>query len=137
MQYIIMFLIVVGLAGADVLSGLLKARITGEGYDSSIMRVGLYHKALELLVMIVAIGLEIGLTLLGAYYDTPELAAFAGAVTAIIIFLYIAVMEVISIMENYAQANPDAAFARRIIGRLRKLNHTENREKTEEDKDGH
>lgn len=124
MQYIIMFLIVVGLTVADILTGLIKAHIV-HGYSSKIMRLGLYHKALEWLVMGTAIGLEIGLTMLGKYYNAPELAAIAGAVTAFTVFLYIMLMELISILENFAEANPEANFAKKLIKKLRKFNEAD------------
>lgn len=67
MQYIIMLLLVVVAAVTDVLTGLLKARIT-TGYNSTTMRKGLYCKAINIFVMIFFIAVEIGMEWLGKYY---------------------------------------------------------------------
>ena len=63
MQYIIMFLMCVIAAIADVMTGLFKARIT-TGYDSTIMRKGLYGKATNLVVMAFAIAAQTGLEMI-------------------------------------------------------------------------
>lgn len=81
MQYIIMFLMCVIAAIADVMTGLFKARIT-TGYDSTIMRKGLYGKATNLVVMAFAIAAQIGLELLGKYYEQEQLARWTGGITA-------------------------------------------------------
>ena len=120
MQYIIMITIVLGLASADFVTGLIKAYISGN-LNSTKMRKGGLNKITELIVMTVSCGLEIGIRYLGRYYESQVLADITGAVTAIIIFGYISVMEVISIFENYAEINPDtAAWVRKILEKLRK-----------------
>lgn len=118
MQYLIMLLIVIGLALSDIVTGWIKAHVKGD-YCSAVMRRGGLNKLCEVVVMSTVCGLEIGMEQLGRYYDSPELAGIAGAVTAFSVFLYIVVMELISVLENYAEANPDAAFAKRLIKRLR------------------
>lgn len=119
MQYIIMFIIVVGLTLSDILTGWIKAHVSSD-YHSGTMRKGLYRKFAEWLVMGTSIGLEIGLTLLGNYYQSKELANFAGAITAISVFIYISVMEVISIFENFGEINPEMSWIKPILKRLRK-----------------
>lgn len=116
MQYIIMFLIVVGLALADFLTGYIKARCADK-VMSKAMRIGGLHKFAELVVMGTAIGLDIGMRYLGRYYESQQLADVTGAITAVGVFGYITVMEIISILENYADINPKAAGW---IGRLLK-----------------
>lgn len=120
MQYIIMITIILGLASADFVTGLIKAYISGN-LNSTKMRKGGLNKITELIVMTVSCGLEIGIRYLGNYYDSQTLANITGSVTAIIVFGYITIMEVISIFENYAEINPDtAAWVRKILEKLRK-----------------
>ena len=120
MQYIIMITIILGLASADFVTGLIKAYISGN-LNSTKMRKGGLNKITELIIMTVACGLEIGIRYLGNYYESETLANITGSVTAIVIFGYISVMEVISIFENYAEINPDtAAWVRKILEKLRK-----------------
>lgn len=126
MQYIIMFIIVVGLSLSDILTGWIKAHVSSD-YHSGTMRKGLYRKVAEWLIMGTAIGLEIGLTMLGDYYQSEQLANFAGAVTAISVFIYISVMEIISIFENFGEINPEMSWVKPILKRLRK--YTDNEDK--------
>lgn len=120
MQYIIMITIILGLASADFVTGLIKAYISGN-LNSTKMRKGGLNKITELIVMTVSCGLEIGIRYLGNYYDSQTLANITGSVTAIIVFGYITIMEVISIFENYAEINPDtAAWIKKILEKLRK-----------------
>lgn len=120
MQYIIMFLLVVVAAFADVVTGMFKARITS-GYDSTVMRKGLYSKAINLVVMLFFIALEVGIERLGDYYDQQMLARVVGGVTVAFVFSVIIVMESISIAENFAAANPDSPLSRLIGRRLKKI----------------
>ena len=120
MQYIIMITIILGLASADFITGLIKAYISGD-LNSTKMRKGGLNKITELIIMTVACGLEIGIRYLGNYYESETLANITGSVTAIIVFGYITIMEVISIFENYAEINPDtAAWIKKILEKLRK-----------------
>lgn len=123
MKYIIMISIVVGLAAADFITGLLKACVKND-ISSKTMRLGGIHKISEIIIMGVACGLEIGLDLLGKYYSidgevAQKLAAVSGMVASLLVFLYILVMELISILENYAEINPEARWARWIVKKLR------------------
>ena len=114
-----MFIIVVGLSLSDIFTGWIKAHVSSD-YHSGTMRKGLYRKVAEWLIMGTAIGLEIGLTMLGDYYQSEQLANFAGAVTAISVFIYISVMEIISIFENFGEINPEMSWIKPILKRLRK-----------------
>lgn len=120
MQYIIMFIIVVGMSISDILTGVLKAHIV-EGYNSTIMKKGLYSKMLNWCIMATSIGFEIGMQFLGHYYQCEELASVAGAIPAVVVFLILVLMELISIFENFAIANPDSPLAKVLSKRLQKL----------------
>ena len=133
MQYIIMFLMCVVAAMADVLTGLFKARIT-TGYDSTIMRKGLYGKATNLVVMAFASAVEIGLELLGEYYQQRELAKWTGGITAAFVFAVIVLMESISIAENFAAANPKSPLAKILSKRLKKIGKVIEKEDEEDGK---
>lgn len=118
MQYIIMITIVLGLALSDFVTGIIKAYISND-LNSTKMRKGGLNKLGEIIVMATACGLEIGIKYLGNYYESDVLAGITGAVTAIAVFVYIVIMEIISIMENYAEINAEAAWAKNIIKRLK------------------
>lgn len=120
MQYIVMFMLCVIASIADVLTGICKAYAT-TGYDSTIMRKGLYGKAVNLTVMAFAIAVEIGLELLGNYYQQEQLAKWTGAITAGFVFGLIVLMESISIAENFAQANPHSRLAKVLAKKLKKI----------------
>lgn len=139
MKYIIMISIVVGLAAADFVTGLLKAYCKND-VASKTMRIGGIHKIAEILIMMVACGLEIGLQMLGQYYSVgadgeiaQKLAAVSGMVASLLVFLYIIVMELISILENYSEINPDARWAAHIVKKLRIFQQDQEKE---EKKDG-
>ena len=118
MQYIIMLMIIVGLAAADYLTGIIKAYCKNE-ICSRKMRKGGLNKLGEIIVMTAACGLDIGINALGKYYEAAELSAIAGKITAVAVFIYITVMEVVSLFENYTEINPDAQWALKIIKRLK------------------
>ena len=118
MKYIIMFLIVLGLAFADFITGYIKAKCADK-VSSKALRIGGLHKIAELVIMGAAIGLTVGLDMLGNYYNDSRLTDLAGMFTALSVFVYIVVMELISIMENFAEIVPQAAWARKILGRLK------------------
>ena len=119
MQYIIMFLIVLGLAFADFITGIIKAKCAGN-LSSKALRIGGLHKFSELTIMGTAIGLTVGLEKLGKYYDDTRLTSLAGTFTALSVFIYITVMELISILENFAAITPEAAWARKVLSRIKK-----------------
>lgn len=118
MQYIIMLLIVIGLAIADYLTGIIKAYCKND-ICSSKMRKGGLNKLGEIIIMLTACGLDIGIHALGKYYQAVELSDIAGAVTAVMVFAYITVMEIISIFENYSEINPEAKWTLKFIRKLK------------------
>ena len=125
MQYIIMLLIVIGLATADYLTGIIKAYCKND-ICSSKMRKGGLNKLGEVIIMLTACGLDIGIHALGKYYQAVELSDIAGAITAVMVFAYITVMEIISIFENYAEINPEAKWALKFIRKLKLFKEEEN-----------
>ena len=137
MKYIIMLSIVIGLAAADFVTGIIKAYIAHD-LSSQKMRTGGLNKICEILVMGVACGLEIGIDLLGHYYEqAADLAAISGTVAAGLVFGYIVIMELISILENYGEISPDAVWVRAIIKKLRSFQKEENKDvQAETDKAG-
>lgn len=124
MKYLIMLLIVIGLALADYLTGIIKA-YCNNGISSSKMRKGGLNKLAEIIVMTASCGLDIGINALGRYYEAVELSEIAGTITAVIVFAYISIMEIVSIFENYAEINPDAQWALKIVKRLKNFNEKE------------
>lgn len=118
MKYIIMFLIVLGLAFADFVTGYIKAKCADK-VSSKALRIGGLHKIAELVIMGTAIGLTVGLDMLGRYYNDTRLTDIAGVFTALSVFGYISVMELISILENFAEIMPQARWARKILKRLK------------------
>lgn len=128
MQYVIMMIIVAWLAIADFITGMIKAYVTGT-LSSSKMRKGGVNKVGELIVMTTACGLEAGIKALGKFYDTSqELATLTGTVTAALVFSYIVIMEVISILENYAEINPNSAgWITKLLKRLKSNNDKEDK----------
>lgn len=118
MQYIIMFLIVLGLAFADFVTGYIKAKCADK-ISSKALRIGGLHKIAELVIMSTAIGLTVGLDMLGRYYNDRRLTDIAGMFTALSVFGYISVMELISILENFAEIVPQARWARKILKRMK------------------
>lgn len=80
----------------DIITGMLKA-VKNHNLDSTILRQGLYHKLAEILAMICP-----GLLYYGAQYADinipfPLPEAVCG---------YIAIMEVLSAIENICEVNP-------------------------------
>jgi len=124
MQYIIMLTVVLGLALADFVTGLIKGCINND-LNSTKMRKGGLNKLVELIVMATACGLEIGIRYLGNYYSATQLAGITGTITAIAVFVYIVLMETISILENYAEINSQATWVAKILKRLKNVNDKE------------
>lgn len=134
MKYVIMLAIVVGLALADFVTGIIKAAINHD-ISSQKMRIGGLHKIMEILVMTTACGLEIGIRELGKYYQEPQLAEVAGAFAAGAVFTYILAMEIISILENYVEANPDAKWAAGVVKKLRVFQQQKEKEEHDDSAD--
>lgn len=131
MQYVIMLAIVLGLALVDFIFGFLKGYVK-RNISSSKMRQGGVNKLCELLIMFTACGLEIGIQALGQYYASGSLVIFTkimGVLAALAVCGYITLMEIVSILENYAEINPNAKWVRRILKFLKVV------ESNEEDED--
>lgn len=122
MQYIIMLTIVLGMAVTDFLTGIIKGYVNND-LSSAKMRKGGLNKIAEILVMACSCGLEIGIKKLGNYYSAESLAMITGAVTAVLVFGYIVIMEIISILENYAEINSEARWVRNLLSRLKNVNN--------------
>lgn len=130
MKYIIMLLIVVGMALTDFATGYIKAYVTNT-INSRKMRIGGLNKVCEIFVMGSAIGLNIGLEQLGVYYDSKQLTEISGAVTAIGVFTYIVLMEIVSVLENLSEIFPDAAWIGKLIKRFRLMGGDDKNKKEE------
>lgn len=126
MQYIIMIAVVIGLAAADFLTGIIKGYVTNS-LSSAIMRKGGLNKLAEIIIMTTICGLEIGIKMLGKYYgeNVAEYAEILGLVTAIGTFGYIVLMELLSMLENYVEINPKAIWAKKIIKKLKSTKEEE------------
>ncbi len=107
LRYIVMLGIVVGLAVADFATGFIKAYVT-DSVQSAKMRKGGMNKLGEMIVMLTACGLEVGSKMLGRLSDSEALSDTIGVFASSAIFGYIVLMEIISILENYAEINPEA-----------------------------
>ena len=91
--------IVAGAIVFDLISGLLKA-FANKTVSTTVMRQGLYHKSAILLVVLLAIGCEY----VTAFIDlgfTFDGKLVVGVTTVICL------MEIMSILENLAEINPD------------------------------
>ena len=64
MQYIIMIAVVIGLAAADFITGIIKGYVTNS-LSSTKMRKGGLNKLAEIIIMTAVCGLEIGIKMLG------------------------------------------------------------------------
>lgn len=133
MQYIIMLTVVLGLAISDFITGIIKGYVKND-LNSTKMRKGGLNKVGEIIVMATACGLEIGIRELGRYYSASELAKVTGAITAFAVFGYIVIMEIISILENYAEINSQATWVAKILKRLKNVNEDEKEEEHNDEK---
>lgn len=129
MQYILMILIVFGMAFADFITGTIKASVKND-WCSKVMRIGGLHKLAEIVIMTAFCGLEIGIEQLGKYYNAEQFASITGCVAAVVVFVYIVLMEVVSILENYAEIEPNATWCRGIIRKLRGVSDDEGNNKS-------
>lgn len=91
--------IVAGAIVFDLLSGLLKAFAT-KSVSTTVMRQGIYHKSAIMLVVLLAIGCEY----ITGYIDLGF--TFDGKLT-VGVTTVICLMEIMSILENLAEVNPD------------------------------
>ena len=131
MQYIIMLAIVLGLALVDFIFGFLKGYVK-HNINSQKMRQGGVNKLCELIIMATACGLEIGIQALGRYYASGSLETFTrimGVLAALAVCGYITVMEIVSILENYAEINKNAKWVKRVLRFLKVVENDEKEEK--------
>lgn len=96
MNYI-SIVVVLAFIGLDVASGLVKAVAT-TGFDSSVMREGFFHKLGELLSVALCVVVDGGLPRLAVPVDVDFSAACC---------VYLAIMEIGSILENIGAINPE------------------------------
>lgn len=90
------FVFVIIFVTLDVVTGLLKALIR-EGFNSTIIRKGLYHKGAEILAGALAVSLDYAMNM---YNININIALFKLYVP------YIVLMEAVSIIENISIVNP-------------------------------
>lgn len=91
--------IVAGAIVFDLISGLLKA-FANKTVSTTVMRQGLYHKSAILLVVLLAIGCEYVMAFIDLGFT------FDGKLT-VGVTTVICLMEIMSILENLADINPD------------------------------
>lgn len=130
MQYIIMIAIVLGLALVDFVFGFLKGYVK-KNISSQKMRQGGVNKLCEVIIMLTACGLEIGIQALGRYYASGSLEIFTkimSVLAALAVCGYITIMEIVSILENYAEINKNAKWVKRVL-RFLKVVENEKEEK--------
>lgn len=134
MQYIIMIAIVLGLALVDFIFGFLKGYVK-RNISSSKMRQGGVNKLCELLIMLTACGLEISIQALGKYYSSGSLETFTnimGVLAALAVCGYITLMEIVSILENYAEINRNAKWVKKVLKFLKVVESNEEDEDNDE-----
>lgn len=100
----------------DIITGLIKALFKG-GINSTLLRVGLFHKLSEVLAVVGSGLLEYGTNYINLGFDFPALK---------IVALYIVIMELISILENLGEVNP--ALGKLFTPYLEKLKKKDKRE---------
>lgn len=123
MVYIIMVALVTGLAAADFITGWASAFIRGD-VKSSEMRKGGIRKLAEIVVMAAAIGVNIAVDMIAQYSGSEGVFAdIVGAFSAYGVAVYIVLMEIVSILENYVEMNPGAKWASKIMKRLGGVGH--------------
>lgn len=120
MKYLLIMCIITGAALTDFITGYIKAYVKGR-VNSQKMRIGGAHKICELIVMLAIIGLDNGLKELGKYYDSPELANLTGTLSITSTFVYLLIMEIISVLENLSDIFPQAEKLKKIIKKLKLL----------------
>lgn len=73
--------------------------------------------------MTTACGFEFDIEKLSQYYENAIIGEITGLITAGFIFVYIVFMEIINIFENYAEINPQAEWAVKLIKKLRNFSN--------------
>lgn len=93
MTFFQMLIIIILLAAADILVGFIYCQIT-KSYKSSVMAIGLYKKAANIIIFCVLSGV-------GKIDILAEELANVNIVVGVAAFIYIAIMEIMSIYENW------------------------------------
>lgn len=123
MKYIIMLTLVIGLALADWVTGFIKAFVYND-IQSVKMKNGGMKKLGEIIIQLVGIGIDLAIGQLAIYYpDAQQLGAITSNVTAILICGFIVIMELISILENFAAIHPEAKWAMMIAKKLTNIEY--------------
>lgn len=91
------YVVVLCFIGFDIITGLLKALYTN-GLNSTVLRKGLFHKLSELIAVGGSGLLEYGTQYIDLGVSLPLLNCVS---------VYVCVMELISILENLAEVNPE------------------------------
>lgn len=91
------FVVALGFIAFDVLTGLIKA-FNENGYNSTIMREGGYHKSMEIIAVVGAYLLEYAIKYVELGINVPCVN---------VVVAYICIMEFISILENMCAVNPE------------------------------
>lgn len=104
------YVVVVGFIIFDIITGIIKA-LAIEGLNSTILRMGLFHKLSEILSACGAGLAEYGAHYVNIGFDIP----ISTGVCA-----YICLMESISIIENICEINPGMAkFFKPVLNKLK------------------
>jgi toxin secretion/phage lysis holin len=114
-QYGLFFILVAVAVVLDVLTGLVKAKATGEGLSSEKARRGFWRKIVLFIGLLFGIFLDWAAALVIAH---TGISVGADMPFALIICAYIIINEAISIAENLYLTNPDS-FPRWIAKRLK------------------
>ena len=80
----------------DILTGLITA-VYHKNINSTKLRKGLYHKLSEVLTVVGAVGIEYGMAYVQLNLNIPIVKS---------VITYICIMEMVSIMENLGELNP-------------------------------
>lgn len=103
----------------DILTGLVKALTKGD-FNSQKMRVGLMHKAGELLAVALGLAIDWSLPIMGVQMSVSWLS---------FVSIYIVLMEVASIIENIGIMCPPVGKAlSKVFAELKSVNGLENME---------
>lgn len=106
----------------DILTGLVKALTKGD-FNSQKMRVGLMHKAGELLAVALGFAIDWSLPIMGVQMSISWLS---------FVSIYIALMEVASIIENIGIMCPPVGKAlSKVFAELKSVNGLEQIERTD------
>lgn len=92
------YIAVIIFIGLDILTGIAKA-LKNDGLNSTVLRLGLWHKSAEILATIGATAVE---------YYKPFLGLGNISILTPVI-TYISIMEIVSCIENLCELNPKLA----------------------------